>query len=313
MDLRDYPVHVSAIQRLSRDSLLFQLSPLGDDLLLSFAPGAHVDVTLPNGLIRQYSLCNAPADRSGYLIAVKKNKVGRGGSRYMHDELKVGAQLSVGAPRNHFPLVETAPHSILIAGGIGITPIVAMAERLSMLGKSGDLHYCVRKREDAIFLERMDDATLHVSGDSSLGCRIDFQAIVRAAPAGTHFYCCGPASMLDAFVTATAGLPPIQVHLERFGGTAEVATSGGFAVELARTGMTVEVKQGQTILDAIRACGVSVRASCQQGICGACETTVIAGIPDHRDTLLSPDEKASGDVMMICCSGSRTPRLVLDI
>ncbi|WP_423458590.1 PDR/VanB family oxidoreductase [Ottowia sp. VDI28] len=314
MDPQGFQVKLVAIRLAAEGTMLFELKKLDASPLPPFTAGAHIDVTLPNGLVRQYSLCNGPLDTDCYVIGVKRDRNSRGGSAYMHDTLRVGAVLEVSAPRNHFELDESAAHTILIAGGIGVTPIACMADRLSALGKSYELHYSVRLRDEALFLDRLPSSlNLHVDEEQPPGQFLNLAGIVSRAPAATHFYCCGPGPMLDAFVVATAGRPEGHVHLERFSADIEVAAEGGFSVELARTGCTVKVEPGQTILEAVRTCGVQVRASCEQGICGACETRVLQGTPDHRDTLLSSEEKAANDVMMICCSGSLGPRLVLDL
>ncbi|MDM0021911.1 PDR/VanB family oxidoreductase [Variovorax saccharolyticus] len=294
---------------------LFEFAPLKGDALPGFAPGAHIDVFLPNGLSRQYSLCNGPADAGLYVIGVKLDRNSRGGSRYMHEQLRTGALLEISAPRNHFELCETAPHSVLIAGGIGITPIACMVERLKAIGGSWELHYSVRHRDEAIFLDRLAGPALHLHVDAEQpeGGYVDVAAIVAAAAPSSHLYCCGPAQMLDAFEVAASSRPSSKVHLERFGATVDAAKQGGFTVTLAKTGQRLKIAPGETILEAVRACGVPARASCEQGVCGACETRVLGGLPDHRDSLLSSDEKLTNDVMMICCSGSLTPELVLDL
>lgn len=302
-----------AIRWAADATLLFDLVPLSGGMPPGIEPGAHIDITLPNGLVRQYSLCNSPAERDRYVVGVKLDRASRGGSAYMHEKLRVGTVLEISAPRNHFALNESAPHTVLVAGGIGITPIACMAERLAALGRPHELHYSVRERAEAMFQDRLPGMHLHVDAEHPAGTYMDIAAIVRAAPADAHLYCCGPAPMLDAFVAACADRPADHVHVERFSANIDVASSGGFAVQLARTGRSVQVEPGQTILDAVRACGVNVRASCEQGVCGACETRVLQGTPDHRDMLLSAEEKAANDVMMICCSGSLSPRLVLDL
>ncbi len=304
---------LASVRWAAEATLLFDLVPLDGNPPPGIEAGTHIDITLPNGLVRQYSLCNSPTERDRYVVGVKLDRNSRGGSAYMHEKLRVGTVLDISAPRNHFALNESAPHTVLVAGGIGITPIAFMAERLTQLGRPFELHYSVRERAEAMFTGRLPTMQLRVDAEQPAGTFMDIAAIVRAAPADAHLYCCGPGPMLDAFVEATKGRPSTHVHLERFSADIEAATGGGFAVELARTGRSVQVEAGQTILDAVRACGVNVRASCQQGVCGSCETRVLKGLPDHRDTLLSAEEKAANDVMMICCSGSLSPRLVLDL
>lgn len=293
---------------------LYEFRPVSGAPVPRFTAGAHVDLHLPNGLVRQYSIANCEEERDRYLLGVKREAAGRGGSRFIHDELRVGAVLPVGGPRNNFALAESAAHSLLIAGGIGVTPIVSMVARLRSLGRPWALHYAVRRRSEAAFVEELragGDFHLHV--DEERGRMLDLERLVGEAPDGAHLYCCGPAPMLDAFTTAAASRPAHHVHLEYFSAPAAPVAGGGFVVELARSKLVVSVQPGQTILEAVRACGVEVPSSCEQGVCGSCETRVLAGEPDHRDLLLSPEERAANDVMMICCSGCRSPVLVLDL
>jgi vanillate O-demethylase ferredoxin subunit len=274
-----------------------------------------VDLHLPNGLVRQYSIANAQGERHRYVLGVKRDAAGRGGSRFLHDDLRVGTVVKVGGPRNNFPLVEAAAHSVLIAGGIGVTPIVSMVARLRSLARPWELHYAVRRRGEAAFLDELlaGDGHVRLHVDEEQGSMIDVAAIVRAAPEEAHLYCCGPTPMLEAFAAAAASRPAERVHLEYFSSAVAPAVESGFIVELARSKVRVEVPPGQTILEALRARGLEVQSSCEQGICGSCETRVLAGEPDHRDMLLSDEEKATNQVMMICCSGSRSAILVLDL
>jgi vanillate O-demethylase ferredoxin subunit len=280
------------------------------------APGAHIDLRLPGGLIRSYSLVGDPEDRRAYRIAVLREPMSRGGSRAVHETLRVGDVLAVEGPRNHFPLVEDAPYSVLIAGGIGITPILPMAERLARLGRPFELHYGARSRADAVLLDRLAPlgaaVRLHFSGEAD-GRRCDIAAILSAAPAGTHVYCCGPAPMLDAYTAAAARFDPARVHLERFAAAEPAAVEGGFVVELARSGRMIAVPPGKTILEALNEHGIEPACSCIEGVCGTCETQVLDGVPDHRDAILTPEERAGNRTMMICVSGAKSDRLVLDL
>jgi vanillate O-demethylase ferredoxin subunit len=290
--------------------------PDGSDMPI-FTAGAHVDVYLPNGAIRQYSIASPQADRQRYLLGVKLDPKGRGGSRCLHEDVRVGSVLKIGLPRNNFPLVEDATASVFIAGGIGITPMLCMIDRLQALGGNWRLHYAVRVRAEALLhaaLARPDDrAHLHV--DREQNDRVmDVAAIVDTAPPDAHLYCCGPAPMLAAFEAACASRPHERVHLERFSAADNLAATGGaYTVELTRSKRSIAVAPGQTLLQALQAAGVKVKVSCEQGICGTCETRVLAGTPDHRDTILSDEEKASHETMMVCCSGSLSPTLVLDL
>lgn len=293
---------------------LYEFRAPDGGVLPPFTAGAHIDLHLPNGLVRQYSLCNTQQERHRYVVGIKRDPGSRGGSRYVHEQLKVGTIMEVSAPRNHFALHEEAQHAVLVAGGIGVTPIACMAQRLQAMGTSFEVHYSVRKRDEAAFLDVLPASALHLHVDAEHGnAPLPLADIVARAPAEAHLYCCGPAPMLGAFEKACAGRPSGHVHLERFSAAAPVAAEGGFTVRLARSGRSVFVGKGCTILDTLRQQGVSVQASCEQGICGSCETRVLSGRPDHRDSLLSDDEKAANQVMMVCCSGSKDPILVLDL
>jgi vanillate O-demethylase ferredoxin subunit len=231
--------------------------------------------------------------------------------------VRVGSVLKIGMPRNNFSLIEEATTSVFVAGGIGITPIHSMIARLQALGRSWRLHYAVRRREEALLLQRFAEADdrldLHVDCEHS-GTMMDVAAIVAAAPHDAHLYCCGPTPMLAAFEAACADRAPARVHIERFSAPDNLAATGGaYTVELVKSKRTIAVEAGQTLLQALRAAGVTVRTSCEQGICGTCETRVLAGIPDHRDMILSDDEKATNEMMMVCCGGSLSPTLVLDL
>lgn len=307
-------LRLAAIRYAAEGIHLYEFAAPAGAPLPAFTAGAHVDLHLPNGLVRQYSLCNAQDERHRYVVGIKRDPASRGGSSYIHAQLKVGALLEVSAPRNHFALREDAPHTVLVAGGIGITPIACMAQRLAALGQSFELHYGVRRREEAAFLDVLPRERVHLHVDAEHGgAPLSMQQVVAGAPAGAHLYCCGPGPMLDAFERACAGRPAGHVHLERFAAAAPAAADGGFTVQLARSGRSLFVAPGSSLLEALRAGGVAVQVSCEQGICGTCETRVLAGTPDHRDSLLSDAEKRANQVMMVCCSGSRGELLVLDL
>lgn len=295
------------------DILSYELRPAGGGELPSFTAGAHVDLTLPNGLIRSYSLVNDQAERHRYVIAVQKDRASRGGSAWVHEYLRPGALLAVNGPRNNFPLNEAAARSVLVAGGIGITPIVCMVRRLTELGKNWTLHYCARTRAVAAFAERLTgDVRYNFDGEPG-GQLLDIASIVQQAPPDTHFYCCGPLPMLAAFEAATAALPREQVHIEYFTAKEAPAVAGGFTLVLAKSAKQLAVSPGKTILEALLDAGLEVPYSCMEGVCGTCETRVIEGMPDHRDLVLSDAEHAAGKTMMICCSGCKGDRLVLDL
>ncbi|MFT4248093.1 MAG: PDR/VanB family oxidoreductase [Pseudomonas sp.] len=300
---------------------LLDLRAPGGGELPGFDAGAHVDVAVDDALVRQYSLCNDPRERHRYLLAVALAEPSRGGSRYLHERVVKGSRVRVGAPRNLFPLADVCAHSVLVAGGIGITPLWAMVQSLETAGASWELHYAARSREHAALLGTIQTFAAR-SRRGVLHCyfsreqpsrRIVLPALLSAAPAGTHFYGCASPGLLADFQAATAALPREQVHLERFESTRQAATAANYQVVLARSGLSIEVTTGQTVLDAVLAAGVSARYTCREGICGECETVVLEGVPDHRDEVLSEQERAANGSMMICCSGCRSGRLVLDL
>ena len=284
--------------------------------LPAFPPGAHVDLKLNGGLKRSYSLIGDPADGSRYLLGVHRDPQSRGGSRYLHDRARVGDPIEVSHPIDDFPLVEDAAASVFIAGGIGITPILPMIDRLAGLGRPFVLHYGVRDRTVVPFqprIARHGDKVRTACSREAGGGRLDIAGIVDAAPADAELYCCGPRGMLDAFAAATAGRDPARVHVEHFSAAGPAAVEGGFDVVLARSGRTVAVPPGKTILEALNEAGIEPACSCIEGVCGTCETRVLDGLPDHRDAILTPEERANNRTMMICVSGARTSRLVLDL
>ncbi len=297
---------------------LVPLPPLNE--LPAFDAGAHIDLLLPGGLTRQYSLLNDPAERQRYQIAVNKDAHSRGGSRCVHERVRVGDVLTISAPRNHFPLDESAVLQVFIAGGIGITPIMSMIARCRTLGLPWRLYYAARTREYAAFVDTLEawakgpEAQVQFNFDQAPGGKmLDLAAVLASVPADAHVYCCGPLPLLAAFEAATAHRPAGQVHREYFAASEAAATAGGFSVELARSGRSVQVQAGESILDCLMAIGVEPPHSCREGICGTCEVRVLEGVPDHRDMVLSAAEKARNDRLMICCSGAKSPRLVLDL
>jgi ferredoxin-NADP reductase len=308
-------VRITAIRYAAQDTNLYELTRVNGGQLPAYEPGAHIDVHLPNGIVRQYSLLDPDPHPQTYMIAIKRDPASRGGSRCVHDELRVGQYLTISPPRNNFPLVQDASHVILVAGGIGITPIWCMAQRLHKLGRSWQLHYACRSRADMAFLEslrEMQPARFHFD-DENEGKVLDIAAIVAAAPPEAHLYCCGPTPMLRAFEQATASWPRGQIHVEYFTPKAEAPKKGGFIVELARSGQEFVIPEGESILQVLLAAGVDVDYSCELGICGACEQRVLEGIPEHHDAILSEEEQASNTKVMICCAGCKSERLVLDL
>lgn len=312
---------IAAIRYEARDVLSFVLAPLESGRSFpAYTPGAHVDVHLTGALMRSYSLSNGSDDAGLYRLTVQRDPNSRGGSSHMHENLRAGQELEISAPRNNFELHEQSPLSVFIAGGIGITPFMPMMTRLNKLGQSWRLHYCVRMRERAAFVPEIQRLAAVGHGDVSFnfdaepgGAMLDLNALIAGLPPGTHAYCCGPTGMLHAYEKAAAHLPQECVHREYFSSDVKAAAEGGFTVVLGRSGLEVFVKSGDTILKAIRAAGIDVQSSCEEGVCGACETRVISGQPDHRDMILSERERAESKSMMICCSGCKSERLVLDL
>jgi vanillate O-demethylase ferredoxin subunit len=275
-----------------------------------------VDVKVNGHFSRSYSLVGDPADERRYLLGVQRDPQSRGGSQFLCEAARVGHLMEVSHPINHFPLIEDAAASVFVAGGIGITPILPMLDRLAALGRPFVLNYGVRDRKALPFqprLARHGEKVRTAFSRAPGGGRLDIAAIVDAAPADAELYCCGPRSMLDAFAAATAGRDPARVHVEHFAAAEPAAIEGGFEVVLARSGRTIAVPPGKTILDTLNAAGLTPNCSCVQGVCGTCETRVLDGVPDHRDVILTPEERAQNRTMMICVSGARTGRLVLDL
>lgn len=277
-------------------------------------PGAHIDLVLGD-VTRQYSLCGDPADTTSLRIAVLRESDGRGGSVYVHDKLEIGDVIEVGGPRNHFALVE-APSYVFVAGGIGITPILPMVRALACQGKPWRLLYGGRTRGSMAFagdLESGHPERVRICPQDESGL-LDLAVTLDAADPGAAVYCCGPEPLLRAIEAECGERDHLALHIERFA-PKEVATApaGAFEVELARSGAVVTVAESESVLDALQRSGAEVDFSCREGTCGTCEVAVLAGRPEHRDSVLTEDEQAANDAMMICVSRSSTPRLVLDL
>lgn len=315
------PVRVAHKQLAAQDICVFDLVAADGGALPPFEAGAHIDVQLPEGLTRQYSLCNRPGETTHYQIGVLREPNSRGGSRAMHEQVQVGQLLQISAPRNHFALAPQAPQSLLLAGGIGITPLLAMAESLAAAGAGFALHYCTRARSRTAFLDRLATApwagrvALHFD-DEAPAQRLDSAAVLAAAPAGTHLYVCGPRGFIEAMLAAARqqAWPEDRLHCEYFAGQVPASTGDtGFELEARRSGRTLQVPAGVSIIQVLAEAGIPVMTSCEQGVCGTCLTPVLEGVPEHRDSYLTAEEQAANDQMLPCCSRARSARLVLDL
>ena len=311
---------VHTLSHAADDILRIELRPDGPGPFPAFEPGAHIDLHLPNGLVRSYSLANDSRETHRYVLGVLKDRASRGGSRCVHEQLRVGTRLKISAPRNHFPLAASATHSVLVAGGIGITPILCMARALHAQGRSVEVLYAARQRAGMAFVEELQCLNIPVTWhlDDEAGGAPDLRGWLAARPdaGGVHYYACGPAVMLDAFERLCAELGYAHAHIERFAAVAIEAAADArqsYTVELRRSGKTITVTPDTTLYQALNAAKVAVPFSCEEGICGSCETRVIEGEPDHRDSVLTATERAANRVMMVCVSGCKSERLVLDL
>jgi ferredoxin-NADP reductase len=289
--------------------------PSGADLP-AWSPGAHIDLKLREGLVRQYSLCGDPTDRSVWRIGVLREPQSRGGSEHVHAALVEGVEVDVRGPRNNFELVDS-PKYLFVAGGIGITPILPMLTAAEAAGADWELHYGGRSRRSMAFLEALEDATgnqvtLHPQDEVGL---IDLPKILGTPRPETLVYTCGPEPLLKAVEQHCAAWPEGSLHLERFSPKeqGEPVLADAFEVELATSGLTLTVPPDRSILEVVEEAGIPVLSSCQEGTCGTCETPVLEGEVDHRDSLLTPAEQAANDTMFICVSRAACPKLVLEL
>jgi len=324
-DERQKNLHVTlkSITSLADDINAFEFVSADGEPLPAFTAGSHIDVHLPDATIRQYSLCNSPDERHRYVVAVLRDPAGRGGSVAMHDTLRAGHKLFVSAPRNHFALSKSARRHVFIAGGIGITPVMAMIAEVRKRGEPFHLFYCARTPQRAAFLDRLKtlvergDVSLHFdNGDPRNG--LDLASTLERRPADTHLYYCGPGRFMDAIEAASAHWPAGTRHCERFSASgaikeseAATETETPFDIELRRSQKILTVPPGESIVDVMRANGVEVDTSCCEGYCGTCMTRYLAGEPLHRDTVLDDEDRE--EFVMICCSRSKSPKLVLDL
>ena len=307
---------------VGQDICSLELVHPNGDLLPEFNAGAHVDIVAPGGYVRQYSLCNSPRERLRYVVGVLKNQQSRGGSIAIHDEVKEGDLLPVSIPRNLFSLDPDSARILLLAGGIGITPLMSMAEELWHEGADFSFHLFSRSRSRAPFLDWLNVAPYAVrmafNFDDEVGhVQMNLDEILKAQAVDTHIYVCGPEGFIDAtFKKAKeAGFQQKQLHCEYFGAksAASPKPDSSFNLHLARTGKVLTVPSDRSILQVLVDAGIYIPASCEQGVCGTCVTAVCGGLPDHRDLFLTQGEQALNDRMTPCCSRSLTSDLVLDL
>lgn len=312
-------LRVQAIDLVANGTRMFTLQAAEGTALPAFTAGSHIELQLAPGLARSYSLLNSPEETGQYQIAVHLSPTSKGGSTYLHSSIAVGQTIQCSAPRNLFELNESAAHTCLIGGGIGITPLMSMAKRLTLLKKSWELHYCARTPDHAGWMQDLTDLA-QASGNKVFfhfdqipdGAPLNIAELVRKSQHSTHFYCCGPSGMLKAFEEATAQCPERR-HVEYFTAKSDASLEGGFELELARSGKCLLVPPGRSILEIVTEAGLDIPTSCREGICGSCETRILSGEADHRDAVLTLQEQAENKSMMICCSGARSARLVLDL
>ena len=308
-------------KELIADSVMFLelVDPKGEDLP-KFTAGAHIDIQLPNGLIRPYSLCGSSADRKAYELGVLLENNGRGGSKSVHEEIVLGAKLRISHPKNHFPLA-VAKHSVLFAGGIGITPILSMAQKLFDDATSFEMHYCSRSRSRTAFLERITESPFSSKvqfhfDDGVEEQKLKASEILKNTAPTSHIYVCGPTGFMEHVIQTAKDLawPDSQIHFEFFKSEPIVKDDdGSFEVEYRPTGLVIRVPADVTVAQALIGAGVDVPLSCEQGICGTCVMQVIDGDPDHRDVCLSDEDKYLKKMFTPCCSRSQSARLVLDL
>ncbi|WP_028631214.1 MULTISPECIES: PDR/VanB family oxidoreductase [Pseudomonas] len=295
----------------------FELARADGGPLPPFSAGSHVDVHLPGGQVRQYSLCNHPDEQHRYQIAVLLDPSSRGGSRAMHEQVEAGSHIRISEPRNLFPLVHGARRTRLFAGGIGITPILCMAERLAATGAAFDMHYCSRSAERTAFLQRIRESafaaqvTFHFDDQ-----RLKAAEVLAGYADGDHLYVCGPGGFMAHVLEEArlAGWPESSLHREYFAAEPQDhADDGAFEVQLASDGRCFQVPADRSVADVLLEAGIDLPLSCEQGICGTCLTRVLEGEPEHRDMFLTVEEQGRNDQFTPCCSRSRSSRLVLDL
>ena len=311
-------VLVADVRAEAKDVITLELRAIAGGELPAFTPGAHLDVHLPNGLVRNYSLTNDWRERNRYVVGVGRAADSRGGSSYIHSSIRAGAQLKISAPRNNFPLDEKSASFLFIAGGIGITPIMSMVRWCIANDKPWRLIYAARSRQRTAFYEELcalGTERVHFHFDDEAGQVLDVAETISGWNEGESIYCCGPTPLMEAVKALTENLPSGTVRFEWFTvpDSDEPQESNSFTVRLERSNVEFEVPEQKSILEVLEEHGFELPFSCREGLCGTCVTNVCSGEPDHRDYVLSDDERASGKMMTICCSRSKSPVLTLDL
>jgi len=314
-------MRVSRVHLEAEDVRVLEFSSMDEKAVAPFDAGSHIDIHLAGGLVRQYSLCNGPQDSDRYIIGVKKEAASRGGSLAMHEQVQLGHVLEIGAPRNNFSLRDTAAHHVLIAGGIGVTPILSMARHLLAANASFELHYFARSPAHTAFHADLSDPRFagRVEFHYALapdGVRSKLRNILWERKPNAHLYLCGPRPFMDTVENvASATWPPTAVHLEYFAADANAiaADRKTFMIRLARSGGEYVVPDDMSVVNALAQYGVFVDVSCEQGVCGTCLTGVLEGTPDHRDAYLTDEERGACDKFLPCVSRSNSSVLVLDL
>lgn len=317
MTSQPIPVRVIAAEEVADNIRAYTLARDDNSDLPTFSAGAHIDLLLENGLSRQYSLCSDPENRAQYRVAVQLEEQGRGGSAWIHANVHQDDRIQINAPRNHFELNESADRYLLIAGGIGITPIMLMASRLKALGKDFTFYYLSRSVHQAAFasqLQQQFGEHLHCYFSDDINERLNIEALFAQQSEKTEIYTCGSEHLLQAILAAAETNPNLTVNYERFAAIEQDdSRNQRFEIELAQSGRVLTVEPEQSILEVLRSEGFSVETMCEEGLCGSCEVDLLDGEADHRDSVLSDSEKSEQNVLMVCCSRALSPRLKLDL
>lgn len=312
----EFDVVVARISRETDRIRSYELRRADGCPVPGYTPGSNITFALPNGMIRTYSLTDTGSEPDALRIAVLHQVTGRGGSRYIHQEVKTGDTLTVRGIASSFSLQESALRHILIAGGIGITPILSMAKHLERSGSLFEVHYAARSRGEAAFADILacdpfkNKVKFYFDDEHK---RIDLDGILSKFTSGTAIYCCGPPGLMNAVTSRSGHWPEGSIRLDSFEPLDDNAEDQTFTVKLASTGQIYDIPPGKSILRVLRDHGVRVGSQCEQGVCGACLTPIVAGLPDHRDRVLSESEKRANDLVALCCSRSLTNSLVLDM